>query len=77
MDMNTYADKIKSDKYGIYNISNLAFHCSSRPDFFNRMMIFVTQMKKDGTWDAYSVDSKGKLQYDWKKDKRFEVYANN
>jgi hypothetical protein len=45
MDMNTYADKIKSDRYGIFNISNIAFHCTSRPDFFNRMSIFVAQMK--------------------------------
>jgi hypothetical protein len=26
-------------------------------------------------WDAYYKDSKGRLKYDWKKDKRFDVYA--
>lgn len=75
MDMNTYADKIKSDRYGIFNISNIAFHCTSRPDFFNRMSIFVAQMKQDGVWDAYTVDSKNRLKYNWKNDKRFDVYA--
>jgi len=42
MDMNTYADKIKSDRYGIFNFTNLAFHTVGRPDFYNRMTIFVT-----------------------------------
>lgn len=77
MDMNTYADKIKSDRYGLMNFNNIAFHCASRPDFFNRMAIFITQMKRDGTWDAYSMNSKGQLVYDWKLDKRFDAYANN
>jgi len=45
MDMNTYADKVKSDRYGIFNATNIAFHCTSRPDFFNRMSIFIAQMK--------------------------------
>ena len=76
MDMNTYSDKIKSDRYGLFNFTNLAFHCSSRPDFFNRMMLFVTQMIKDGTWEAYSVNEKNQLEYNWKKDKRFDAFAN-
>ena len=75
MDMNTYADKVKSDRYGIFNATNIAFHCTSRPDFFNRMSIFIAHMKQDGVWDAYYKDSKGRLKYDWKKDKRFDVYA--
>jgi hypothetical protein len=42
MDMNTYIDKIKSDRYGIFNFGNIAFHTVGRPDFFNRMSIFVS-----------------------------------
>ena len=75
MDMNTYADKIKSDQVGIWNFWSLAFRCASRPDFYNRMAIFGAQMRGDGCWDAHSVVN-GKLVYDWKKDKRFEAYAN-
>ena len=75
MDMNTYIDKIKSDKYGIFNFGNIAFHTVGRPDFFNRMSIFVSQMKKDGTWEAHSKSADGKLIYDWKLDKRFDAYA--
>jgi hypothetical protein len=32
-------------------------------------------MKKDGTWEAHSKDSDGRLVYDWKLDKRFDAYA--
>lgn len=74
MDMNVYADKIKSDQYGIFNISNIAFHGASRPDFYNRMLLFVAQMKQDGAWEAYS-EKDGKLVYDWKEDKRFSAFA--
>lgn len=76
MDTNVLADKIKSDKYGIFNISNIAFHCASRPDFYNRMALFVAQMKKDGVWEAYTKTSGNKLKYDWKLDKRFDVFAS-
>ena len=76
MDTNILADKIKSDRYGIFNISNIAFHCTSRPDFFNRLTLFVTQLKKDGAWDAYEKTPDGKLKYDWKKDERFKVFAS-
>jgi hypothetical protein len=41
-DMNTYAEQTKSDRYGIFNMSNIAFHCTSRPDYYSRMSIFVT-----------------------------------
>lgn len=75
MDMNTYADKLKSDKYGLFNFTNLAFHCSSRPDFFNRMALFIAQMKHDGTWEAYSVNNNNELVYNWKNDKRFNLLA--
>lgn len=76
MDMNTYIDRIKSDKVGFWNFwSSLAFRFASRPDFYNRMTIFGAQMRGDGTWDAHTVKD-GKLVYDWKLDKRFDAYAN-
>lgn len=75
MDMNTYVDKIKSDQRGIWNIwSAMAFKFTSRPDYYSRMSIFIAQMKKDGTWDAYKVVN-NKLVYDWKLDKRFDAFA--
>ena len=44
---------------------------ASRPDFYNRLTIFQSQMRADGTWDAHS-EKNGKLIYDWSKDKRFD-----
>jgi hypothetical protein len=56
MDMNTYSEKLRSDKHGIYNIWNLAFKFCSRPDYYNRMMILVARMKNDGIWDAIEIE---------------------
>lgn len=76
MDMNQYAQHLQSDQHGIWNMSNFMFKFASRPDFYNRMIIFQSQMRADGSWDAYS-EKDGKLVYDWKLDKRFSKYATN
>lgn len=76
MDVNTYVQRITSDKNGFWHFwDSIAFRFASRPDFYNRMTIFGAQMRADGVWDAYSVVD-GKLVYNWKKDKRFEAFAN-
>lgn len=76
MDMNTYIDRISSAKKGFWNFENFMFKFASRPDFYNRMTIFTSQMMGDGCLEAHSIDSEGRLVYDWKKDKRFEAFAN-
>lgn len=76
MDMNTYVDKIKTDQHGMFNFNNFMMKFSSRPDFYNRMSIFVAKMIEDGSYEAHSVDEKGLLKYDWTKDKRFSQFAN-
>lgn len=48
---------------------------SSRPDFYNRMTIFVAQMIHDGVYDAYSIKD-GIIHYDFKKDKRFSKLSD-
>lgn len=55
MDMNVYADKIKSDKHGIFNLWSLAFKFASRPDYYNRLTIFGAYMRADGCWDAHKL----------------------
>lgn len=76
MDVNTYIQRITSDKNGFWHFWDaIAFRFASRPDFYNRMTIFGAQMRADGSWDAHSVVN-GKLVYDWKKDKRFDAFAN-
>lgn len=76
MDMNLYAERMRTDQHNKYNLTNLAFKFASRPDFYNRMTIIVAKMKQDGVWDALEVKD-GKLVYNWKKDKRFDAFANN
>jgi hypothetical protein len=72
MDMNTYAQNLSSNKHGIFHfMDRYAFKMSSRPDFYNRMTIFLSQMKADGCYEAHSLNSDGTLNYDCKKDKRY------
>ena len=77
MDAASFVENNSSNNHGIFNFfGKFAFKMSSRPDFYNRMTIFVAQMMKDGSWEAHSVDPKtNQLVYDWKKDKRFRAYA--
>ena len=77
MDMNTYVDRISTAKKGIWNMSNFLFKFASRPDFYNRMTIFTAQMMGDGCLDAHSLDSEGRLVYDWTQDNRFSEFAKN
>lgn len=72
MDMNTYAQNLSSNKHGIFHfMDRYAFKMSSRPDFYNRMTIFLSQMKADGCYEAHSLNPDGTLNYDCKKDKRY------
>lgn len=77
MDMNTYIDRISSAKKGFWNFENLLFKFASRPDFYNRMTIFTSQMMGDGCLDAHYINADGELVYDWKLDERFKAFATN
>lgn len=72
MDMNDYINKANDHKdiATISGLRKIAMMFASRPDYYNRMSIFVAQMIKDGTWEAYEKVG-NELVYDFKKDKRF------
>lgn len=74
-DIKTYADNVKSDRFGIWNFSNFLFKFASRPDYYNRLTLFEAQMEADGCLDAHYINEKGVLVYDIKKDKRFEAFV--
>ena len=74
MDINAYAERMYDEHSLIFNPKLYLYRMASRPDFYNRLTIFQTQMRADGTWDAYSVQN-GRLVYDWKKDKRFDIVS--
>ena len=66
----------KTDKGGVLNAGNWAYATLRKPDFLNRMVLFIARLKHDGSIKAYSIVN-GQLQYDWRKDKRFSLLANN
>ena len=62
----------KTNTHGITNPGNLAYATLRKPDYLNRMVLFIAKLKHDGSLDAYSVVN-GQLQYNWKMDKRFSL----
>lgn len=66
----------KTNRGGITNISNLMYATLKKPDYLNRMVLFIAKLRKDGSLNAYSVEN-GYLKYNWKLDKRFSLLAEN
>lgn len=64
----------KSDTQGISS-SNWKYATLRKPDFLNRMVLFMAKLKHDGSYKAYSVEN-GVLVYNWKMDERFSLLAN-
>lgn len=73
-DMSDYVRKAndRNDLYSFNGIAKLGMVFASRPDYYNRMTLFVSQMIHDGTFYAYSKVN-GKLVYDFDKDQRFNL----
>ena len=77
MDINRYVDNITHNKKGLfYNMDNFMYKFASRPDYYNRLAIFLSQMQGDGCLEAHSIVD-GKLKYNWTEDKRFSKFAAN
>lgn len=77
MDSNRIAQELMSDKSGLLNMKDrLVFWTATAPDYFNRMSMLLAQMIHDGVWGSMQITEEG-FKYNWKKDKRFEAYANN
>lgn len=75
IDINRSAESLKSNKQGLFNfMSRGMYSCISAPDYMNRMTIFIAMMIHDGCYDALSIKNE-EIKYDWKKDKRFSIYA--
>lgn len=73
MDLNSYvSNNMESKSIGLFNLDRLAFYLTSRPDFYNRLTLFIAQMMQEGVFEAYSLKN-GRLEYDCTKDKRFKA----
>ena len=68
------AERLKSNRQGLSNWDNIAYSTLRAPDFLNRMTLFIAQAMEDGVLDAWEVKD-DELIYNWKKDKRFSIYA--
>lgn len=75
MDLRSFVDNTKVTRWGVLQPGRMAMLWSSRPDFYNRMALFIAQMHHDGAFEAYSVVDHT-LKYDCTKDKRFAAYFN-
>lgn len=69
------AERLKTGRGGVLNPEHWMYWTLRAPDYLNRMVLFVAKARHDGVWPAYSLDEKGRLVYDWKKDTRFDQLA--
>ena len=68
-------ESLKVGRGGVTNYRNWAYATLRRPDFLNRMTLFVARCMKDGCWEGWEI-SDDKLVYNWKKDKRFKALVD-
>ena len=74
IDVSRISEGLKSER-GAMNFKNWMYATLRRPDFLNRMTLFVAKCYKDGVYDAFDIKD-GKLVYNWRKDERFKIYAS-
>ena len=76
MDANILTQKTLADRVGFLNMGgDIAYYTNVRPDWYNRLSIFVAKMLQDGTWDAHYLDENNHLVYDMKRDERYNVFC--
>ena len=76
VDVARIQEVLATGRAGLDNWENWAYATMRRPDYLNRMTLFVAKMIHDGVWDAMDIDEYGEIQYNWRKDKRFSIYAS-
>ena len=75
VDIARIQEVLSTGRAGLNNAENWAYATMRRPDFLNRMTLFVARLIHDGVWKALSIDENGDLKYDWELDERFSYYA--
>lgn len=75
LDVARISEGLTTSRSGILNVENWMYATLRSPDFLNRMVLFVAKCMKDGCWKAFDLKD-NKLVYDWRKDKRYSVYAD-
>lgn len=68
------SEALKTGRSGIFNYQEYFYATLKRPDFLNRMTLFIARCIQDQCYDAlYEED--GELKYDWRRDGRFSALA--
>lgn len=74
-DINSIVDRQKFDRTGILGgTSKFMYSTAIMADHLNRSVLYIAQMKAEGSWDSISVSPEGKLVYDFSKDKRYDEF---
>lgn len=68
-------ESLRIGRGGAANYKNWAYATLRRPDFLNRMTLFVARCMKDGCWEGWELKD-NILTYNWKKDKRFKALVD-
>ena len=75
MDVNRLNERSMIAQNGLFTFrGEQMFAFNSLSDFYNRMSLFLAKMIEDGSLEAHRIIN-NKLVYDWKMDKRFNVYS--
>lgn len=77
VDIARIQEVLATNRGGIKNYDTWLYATLRKPDFINRMSLFVARCMQDGVWNALSVDENGNFKYDWTLDERFSYYAKN
>ena len=75
LDVARISEGLTTSSSGLLNPDKWMYYTLRAPDFLNRMVLFVAKCMKDGCWEAFDLDG-SKLVYNWKKDKRYSIYAD-
>jgi hypothetical protein len=71
-DINQTVNTSMTNRHGVLaNMSKYMYIFNSAPDYVNRLTLFIAKMMEDGCFEAHSLDERGNLKYDFKKDARF------
>lgn len=75
LDVARISEGLTTSTGGVLNPNKWMYQTLRAPDFLNRMVLFVAKCMKDGCWEAFDLEN-GQLTYNWKKDKRYSIYAD-
>lgn len=73
IDVSRISEGLKSER-GLGKYDDWLYSSLRRPDFLNRMSLFVAKCVQDGVYDALSINDEGILEYDCTKDERYAVF---